>query len=63
MSRPWIATLGGIVFFVAYLVAATTLGGSLAHASWAVQLLYYGVAGVAWFPVIRWIMLWSVYRR
>ncbi len=63
MSRAWIATLGGIAFFFAYLVLATTLGSSLTHTGWAVQLLYYIVAGVAWFPVIRWLMLWSVYKR
>ena len=45
-----------------YLVVAATIGGALVGRPWAVQLLYYLVAGVAWFPVIRWIMLWSAHK-
>lgn len=63
MSRPWIATVGGVLFFLTYLVVAVTLGGALVGRHWAVQLAFYVVAGVAWFPVIRWIMLWSVHKR
>jgi hypothetical protein len=60
MSRGWIATLSGIVFFLTYLVVAATLGSRIGAGHWVEQLGFYAVAGVAWFPVIRWIMLWSV---
>ena len=63
MSRPWIATVGGVAFFIVYVGTAATLGSGLTHLPWAVQLVFYAVAGVAWFPVIRWIMLWSVGKR
>jgi len=63
MSRPWIATVGGVTFFLVYLVAAATLGSALPGRNWALQLLFYAVAGVAWFPIIRRIMLWSVHKR
>ncbi len=63
MSRPLIATLGGIAFFVAYLALAATIGSAIPSGRWLLQLAYFIVAGVAWFPVIRWILLWSVYKR
>ena len=63
MSRPMIATIGGILFFLTYLVLAATLGSAIPAGRWLWQLGYYAVAGVAWFPVVRWIMLWSVYKR
>ena len=63
VSRPLIATLGGIGFFLAYVVLAATIGSAIPAPHWIWQLGYYLVAGVAWFPVIRWIMLWSVHKR
>jgi len=63
MSRPWIATFAGVFFFVAYLIAAATLGSALARAHWALQFIYYAIAGIVWFPVVRWLMLWAAHKR
>jgi hypothetical protein len=63
MSRVKIAAVGGTLFFVVYLIVAATIGSAIPARDWLLQLGYYLVAGVAWFPVIRWIMLWSVHKR
>ena len=62
MSRPLAATLMGIAFIVAYIAAAVTLPDVL-PGHWAVQAVYFLVAGVVWVFPIRWLMLWSVGKR
>ncbi len=62
MSRPTAATLMGVVFVIAYVAAAITLPDVLPQ-HWAVQAVYFLVAGVVWVFPIRWLMLWSVHKR
>jgi hypothetical protein len=62
MSRPPAAALMGIVFVIAYVAAAVTLAGWL-PSQWAVQAVYFLVAGVVWVFPVRWLMLWSVHKR
>jgi len=62
MSRPTAATLMGIAFVIAYVAAAITLPDVLPQ-HWAVQAVYFLVAGVVWVFPIRWLMLWSVDKR
>ncbi len=62
MSRPAAAALMGITFVIAYIAAAITLPDVLPQ-HWAVQAVYFLVAGVLWVFPIRWLMLWSVYKR
>lgn len=63
MSRPTLATLAGLVFVLVYIVAATAVPEIFGRMHWAAEALYWCVAGVAWVFPIRWLMLWSVYRR
>ena len=62
MSRPPAAALMGIAFVIAYVAAAVTLAGWL-PGHWAVQAVYFLVAGVVWVFPVRWLMLWSVHKR
>ena len=62
VSRPFAATVMGLVFFTAYVAAAITLPDLLPQ-NWAVQAVYFLVAGVVWVFPIRWLMYWSVYKR
>jgi hypothetical protein len=62
MSRPPAAALMGIAFVIAYVAAAVTLVDVL-PGHWAVQAVYFLVAGIAWVFPIRWLMLWSVHKR
>lgn len=52
----------GVAFVIAYVAAAVTLVDALPQ-HWAFQAAYFLVAGVAWVMPIRWLMLWSVYKR
>ena len=62
MSRPFAATILGVAFIILYVAAAITVPDLLPQ-HWAVQAVYFLVAGVAWVLPIRWLMLWSVGRR
>ena len=62
MSRPVAATLMGIVFIILYIAAAITLPDFLPQ-QWAVQAVYFVIAGVVWVIPVRWLMLWSVNKR
>ena len=62
MSRPLVASLGGIVFILVYIVVATMLPDVLPH-YWPFQAVYFLVAGIVWVFPIRWLMLWSVGKR
>ncbi len=62
MSRPFAAALMGIGFVIVYVAAAITLPDVL-PAHWAVQAVYFLVAGVVWVFPVRWLMLWSVGKR
>ena len=62
MSRPLVASLGGILFIIVYVVAAVTLPDYMPR-NWVLQAAYFLVAGVVWVFPIRWLMLWSVFKR
>lgn len=63
MSRKIIASLLGLFGFVAYVVAAVTLGDQVADTNVLVQTVYFLAAGVLWTFPARWLMLWSVHQR
>ena len=63
MSRPSIATLAGLVFIFVYVVAVTTVPDLVGRMHWALEAVYWAVAGVVWVLPIRWLMLWSVHKR
>jgi hypothetical protein len=59
MPRILIATIVGLVGFVAYVVAAVTLADYLSPMHWAVQALFFLVAGTLWVLPIRSLMYWA----
>lgn len=63
MSRPSIATIAGLLFVFFYIAAAVTLPDHVGRMNWAVEALYWCVAGIVWVFPIRWLMLWSVHKR
>ena len=62
-SRTPVATVAGVVFILAYIVLAVTLPDLLLPQHWAVQALYWCVAGVLWVFPIWWLMAWAVRQR
>ncbi len=62
LSRPFAAALMGVVFIIVYICVAITVPDLLPH-HWAVQAVYFLVAGVVWVFPVRWLMLWSVGKR
>lgn len=63
MSRTPVATLAIFVFIVAWIGAAVVLADKLSPMHWAVQAVYFVVAGFVWVFPVRWLMLWSAHKR
>ena len=63
MSRPTLATLAGIAFILAYVFLVVQIPELAGRMHWAVEAVYWLVAGVVWVIPIRWLMLWSVGKR
>jgi hypothetical protein len=59
MSRVLPASVLGVLGFLAYVVAVVTLADLVTPLHWAVQALYFLVAGVLWVLPARWLMLWA----
>lgn len=62
-SRALIATVLGIAFVLAYVVLVVTLPDLVPPQHWAVQALYWCVAGVLWVFPVWGLMAWAVGRR
>jgi hypothetical protein len=63
MSRPFIAVVAGLAGFLAYLFAVVTLADRVIGLHWAVQGVYYVVAGVLWVLPARALMYWAAGKR
>lgn len=63
MSRPRIAAFAGVLFVLAYMVAAVTLPDLFPDLHWSLEALYWLVTGIVWVLPVRWLMLWSVGKR
>jgi hypothetical protein len=59
MSRVLIAGIVGLIGFCVYIVAAMLLFDQVAGLNWAIQALYFLVAGVLWVIPARSLMLWA----
>ena len=59
MPRIAIALAIGLPGFVAYVVAVVTLADQVAPLHWAIQALYFLVAGVLWALPAYWLILWA----
>ena len=54
MSRGKIASLIGVLGFIAYIAIVVAIGDFFVTQHWAIQAIYYIVTGFVWvFPVIR----------
>jgi hypothetical protein len=58
-SRVLIALPLGLAGFVAYIALAVTLADRVAGLHWALQALYFVVAGVLWALPAHFLMLWA----
>ena len=63
MSRTPVAVLAICIFVILWVAAATVLGDHVRPLHWAIQAIYYPVAGFAWVGPVRWLMLWGAHRR
>lgn len=63
MSRPTIATCAGLLFVLLYIAAVTTIPEVFGRMHWAIEAVYWCVAGIVWVFPVRWLMLWSVHKR
>lgn len=59
MTRPIIALLAGLAGFTAYVALVVVLADFVLDMHWVLQLAYFLVAGIAWAPVARRLMLWG----
>ena len=59
MPRTAIALAVGLPGFVAYVVAAVTLADRVAPLHWAIQALYFLVAGMLWALPAYWLIVWA----
>jgi hypothetical protein len=63
MSRTPIAVFLGLVGLVSYIAVAMILADHILTLHWAVQAVYFVVAGMAWVLPMRWLMFWAVHKR
>ncbi len=63
MSRVPIAALAGLCFIVAWIAGAAVLADLVFRLPFAVQVLYFAVAGFVWVFPVRWLMLWAAGQR
>jgi hypothetical protein len=63
MSRVPAASIAGICFVVAWISGAAVLADYIFRLNFALQVLYFAVAGFVWVFPVRWLMLWAVHQR
>ncbi len=63
MSRVSRAVFGGVVFIIVYTIVVISIPDHVGRMHWALELIYWAIAGVVWVFPIRWLMLWSVHKR
>ncbi len=63
MSRTPIATVMIVLFVLLWLAGAAVLADYVRPLHWAIQAVYYAIAGFAWVGPVRWLMLWGAHKR
>ena len=63
MSRTPIAIIAAIFGLIVYLIVALAIADYVLTLHWAVQAVYFVIAGSLWVLPIRWLMYWSVHQR
>jgi len=59
MPRPLIAVIAGIAGFLAYVAVVVAVADWVLALHWLAQLAYFLVAGIAWVPPARALMVWA----
>ena len=58
-QRKFIGVFATVAFMIIYSLLAMAIGGEVAVGrSAAVEIGFYLVAGIAWLPVVMWIIRW-----
>lgn len=63
MLRISVATLAGLAFVLLYIAAAITVPDALPPQGWAVQALYWCVAGMLWVVPVWGLLIWAARGR
>jgi hypothetical protein len=63
MGRTVTACIAGCAFLILWVGAATILADHVSGLNFAVQFLYFAVAGFVWVFPVRWLMLWAAHQR
>ena len=63
MPRIPIATVAVLLVVIAWIAAATLLADYVRPLHYAIQIVYYAIAGFAWVFPVRWLMLWGARMR
>ena len=58
-GRVVTATAGGVLFLIAWVIAAMMLSDHVMPFGTAAQFVYFALAGSAWVLPITWLMLWA----
>ena len=61
--RVPVAVVSGLVGVVAYIAAAVVVADHVLGAHWAIQAVFYLIAGSLWVLPIRWLMYWGAGQR
>ena len=59
MSRVPVAVVAGILGLLLYVMAVVALADAVVPRPWAVQLVFYAAAGVAWVWPMQKLMFWG----
>ena len=60
MSRNLIASLTGIVGFIAYVVVVLLVADHVRSLHWAIEFLFFAAAGILWVWPAKWLITWAV---
>ncbi|MBW8270433.1 DUF2842 domain-containing protein [Caldovatus aquaticus] len=62
-ARTGLALLIGLLGFALYVGGIVALADRVRGLHWAVEALYFALAGVLWVPPARALLLWAAGRR
>ena len=62
MSRVPIAVFAGVGGLILYVMAVVALADHVLGLNWAIQAVYYVVAGIAWVFPMQKLMYWAARR-
>ena len=63
MPRILIASCAGLMLLGTWIAVAMVAADHVLRLNFAVQFVYFAVAGFAWVFPIRWLMLWAAHQR